>query len=93
MQSIFKLSAVIAAIGFAPLGMLPVAQAAVPADNATVVLVHGAFADGSSWEDIIPSLQSQRLKVVSAATRSSGRRASSLTRELPSVWWHTSCTA
>jgi len=32
--------------------------------KATVVLVHGAFADGSSWNKIIPLLQAQGLKVV-----------------------------
>jgi pimeloyl-ACP methyl ester carboxylesterase len=31
----------------------------------TVVLVHGAFADGSSWNKIIPLLHAQGLKVVS----------------------------
>jgi pimeloyl-ACP methyl ester carboxylesterase len=31
----------------------------------TVVLVHGAFADGSSWGRVIPLLQAQGLKVVS----------------------------
>ena len=30
----------------------------------TVVLVHGAFADGSSWEKVIPLLQAKGLKVV-----------------------------
>jgi pimeloyl-ACP methyl ester carboxylesterase len=30
----------------------------------TVVLVHGAFADGSSWDKIIPLLQAKGLKVV-----------------------------
>jgi len=36
------------------------------ADNAqtTVVLVHGAFADGSSWDRVIPLLQAKGLKVV-----------------------------
>ena len=45
--------------------------AALPAhaaDNAfadtTVVLVHGAFADGTSWEKVIPLLQAKGLKVV-----------------------------
>ncbi|GGC69348.1 alpha/beta fold hydrolase [Undibacterium terreum] len=40
---------------------------AAPADNAdkTVVLVHGAFADGSSWDKIVPLLQAKGLKVVS----------------------------
>lgn len=42
--------------------------ALVPAHAAadtTVVLVHGAFADGSSWDKVIPLLQKQGLKVVS----------------------------
>ncbi|AEU38049.1 alpha/beta fold hydrolase [Granulicella mallensis] len=30
----------------------------------TVILVHGAFADGSSWNRVIPLLQAQGLKVV-----------------------------
>jgi pimeloyl-ACP methyl ester carboxylesterase len=30
----------------------------------TVVLVHGAFADGSSWSKVIPLLQARGLKVV-----------------------------
>jgi pimeloyl-ACP methyl ester carboxylesterase len=30
----------------------------------TIVLVHGAFADGSSWEKVIPLLQARGLKVV-----------------------------
>ena len=42
------------------------AQAAAANANAdtTVVLVHGAFADGSSWDKVIPLLQAQGLKVV-----------------------------
>jgi pimeloyl-ACP methyl ester carboxylesterase len=38
--------------------------AAAAANNTTVVLVHGAFADGSSWEKVIPLLQAKGLKVV-----------------------------
>lgn len=33
----------------------------------TVILVHGAFADSSSWNAVIPTLQQQGLRVVSAA--------------------------
>jgi pimeloyl-ACP methyl ester carboxylesterase len=36
-----------------------------PGGAKTVVLVHGAFADGSSWNPVIPLLQAQGLKVVS----------------------------
>lgn len=32
--------------------------------NATVVLVHGAWADGSSWAGVIPLLQERGLKVI-----------------------------
>ena len=37
---------------------------AAPATDTTVVLVHGAFADGSSWDKVIPLLQAKGLKVV-----------------------------
>jgi pimeloyl-ACP methyl ester carboxylesterase len=50
-------SALLAATAFS-------AQAAAPAADTTVVLVHGAFADGSSWEKVIPLLQAKGLKVV-----------------------------
>lgn len=36
------------------------------AENATVVLAHGAWADGSSWELVIHQLQEQRLQAVAA---------------------------
>jgi pimeloyl-ACP methyl ester carboxylesterase len=34
--------------------------------NTSVVLVHGAFADGSSWDKVIPLLQAKGLQVVAA---------------------------
>ncbi|MYM34962.1 alpha/beta fold hydrolase [Duganella sp. FT94W] len=40
------------------------ANAATPADT-TIVLVHGAFADGSSWDKVIPILHAKGYKVVS----------------------------
>jgi pimeloyl-ACP methyl ester carboxylesterase len=46
------------AVAFAP------AIAADPDTRTTVVLVHGAFADGSSWNKVIPLLQAKGLKVV-----------------------------
>jgi pimeloyl-ACP methyl ester carboxylesterase len=33
-------------------------------DSGTVILVHGAFADGSSWAKVIPQLEAHGLKVV-----------------------------
>ncbi|WP_246812528.1 hypothetical protein [Microvirga sp.] len=35
----------------------------------TVGLVHGAFADGSSWSKVIPLLQARGLKVVAVQNR------------------------
>ncbi len=46
-----------------------IASAAPPASadgrQTTVVLVHGAFADGSAWDKVIPLLQAKGLNVVS----------------------------
>jgi pimeloyl-ACP methyl ester carboxylesterase len=36
------------------------------AENATVILVHGAWADGSSWRNVIVPLQNAGLKVICA---------------------------
>lgn len=41
--------------------------AAQAQEPTTVVLVHGAFADSSSWNRVIPKLQRRGLKVISAA--------------------------
>jgi pimeloyl-ACP methyl ester carboxylesterase len=41
-----------------------VTETASAATNATVVLVHGAWADGSSWSSIVSMLQKRGLKVV-----------------------------
>src|SRR5882724_276150 len=40
-------------------------QPAAPAPARNVVLVHGAWADGSSWAEVIPRLQAAGLKVTS----------------------------
>ena len=40
---------------------IPKAAAAEPPATKVVVLVHGAFADGSSWEKVIPLLQAKGL--------------------------------
>lgn len=46
-------------------GTAATTPAAEPAKTtASVVLVHGAFADGSSWNKVIPLLQAKGLKVV-----------------------------
>ena len=35
-------------------------------ENATVVVVHGAWADGSSWQAIVRPLEERGLKVIAA---------------------------
>jgi pimeloyl-ACP methyl ester carboxylesterase len=65
MKSLFKLSVLVAALGVTTLGVMPAAQAAAAAEPPTVVFVHGAFADGSAWDEIIPSLHARGLEVVS----------------------------
>src|SRR5437667_10271022 len=39
------------------------AQPAKPVEARNVVLIHGAWADGSSWAEVIPRLQAAGLKV------------------------------
>jgi pimeloyl-ACP methyl ester carboxylesterase len=34
------------------------------ADKPTIILVHGAFADGSAWQDVVPLLQRDGYKVI-----------------------------
>jgi pimeloyl-ACP methyl ester carboxylesterase len=43
---------------------MPTSAPAAPQDT-TVVLVHGAFVDGSEWNKVVPLLQAKGLKVVS----------------------------
>src|SRR5207245_11235830 len=40
------------------------AASAQQTPNKTVILVHGAFADGSSWDKVIPLLEAKGLHVV-----------------------------
>src|SRR2546425_11586495 len=49
---------------FLVLMMVSAATAAQEKAEMSVVLVHGAFADGSSWDKVIPLLQAKGLKVV-----------------------------
>lgn len=54
-------TALFASTLLAGVSLIP-AQAA--AHDTTVVLVHGAFADGSAWQKVIPLLQAKGVKVV-----------------------------
>jgi len=65
MKSIFKPSALLFALSLAAFGITEQALAAGDADKPTVVLVHGAFDDGSGWNNVVPSLLTRGLKVVS----------------------------
>jgi pimeloyl-ACP methyl ester carboxylesterase len=58
----FRLIAIAALIAFLSLGVSKMSAAEAP--KKTVVLVHGAFADGSSWAKVIPLLQAKGLNVV-----------------------------
>lgn len=64
MKSITKTAILAATLGTASLASnaAPVEKVATP--KPTVVLVHGAFADGSTWSRVIPLLQAKGLKVV-----------------------------
>ena len=44
--------------------LLAAASGSALANNKTVVLVHGAFADGSSWNRVIDKLQRQHTEVI-----------------------------
>ena len=57
----FKLAAAALAIG---LSFATAATAATSGDKPSVVIVHGAFADGSDWAKVIPLLQAKGVNVV-----------------------------
>jgi pimeloyl-ACP methyl ester carboxylesterase len=67
MMKILQMSALAAAALFCAL-LTPtpsMAQDSAPAKARNVVLVHGAYADGSSWSEVIPLLQEAGLRVTS----------------------------
>jgi len=65
MKSFYKHAFLAAAVSGAALGTVAADAATSDRTTTTVVLVHGAFADGSSWERVIPLLQAKGLHVVS----------------------------
>jgi pimeloyl-ACP methyl ester carboxylesterase len=69
MHSSFKRAVLVAAVAAAAFSGLAAhaSKVAPKADGpkTTVVLVHGAFADGSSWDKVVPLLQAKGLDVVS----------------------------
>src|SRR5882762_7223120 len=64
MIKLHTLAAISAVVLTATLGGFEAhAQPAAPVEARNVVLVHGAWADGSSWAEVIPRLQAAGLKV------------------------------
>jgi pimeloyl-ACP methyl ester carboxylesterase len=61
-MKVFRILALAAGL-FAASSALAQAQSAAPPAVKNVVLVHGAWADGSSWAQVIPRLQAAGLKV------------------------------
>src|SRR5580658_2871132 len=59
-RSTFALAGLSAALHASP----TLAAASDAASNTTVVIVHGAFADGSSWDKVIPLLQAKGIHVI-----------------------------
>jgi pimeloyl-ACP methyl ester carboxylesterase len=63
-MKIARIVMALAAAAFAGiLGSTAYAQTAAPAAAKNVVLIHGAWADGSSWAEVIPLLQAAGLNV------------------------------
>lgn len=60
MMSVLRRALAAAAIGCA----LPALASAQPADPSSIVLVHGAFGDGSAWSRVIPHLQARGHEVI-----------------------------
>lgn len=65
MKSFIKSILFISATVVAALGGLVAHASETERAKPTVVLVHGAFADGSSWDKVVPLLQAKGLNVVS----------------------------
>jgi pimeloyl-ACP methyl ester carboxylesterase len=61
-----KFAAILFCLFLLPLSTAQVAaQTAAPVEARNVVFVHGAWADGSSWSEVIPLLQAAGLRVTS----------------------------
>src|SRR5450432_21452 len=66
-MSQFIINLVLAGATFMTLGAIAQAAPTTPPSNITVVLVHGAFAESSSWDAVIPKLLAKGYNVVAAA--------------------------
>ena len=52
----------------------------------SVVLVHGAFADGSSWSRVIPLLQKKGYRVTAVQLPLTSRRRGASSSASPATW-------
>jgi len=64
MKPTIKLPFLVATLSFAALAAMEPASAAAPVGKTTVVVVHGAFDNGASWNGVIARLQAEGLEVV-----------------------------
>lgn len=64
MKSYIKFPFLVATLSFAGIVAMDSASAVTPAKKTTVVVVHGAFDNGASWNGVIAKLQDQGIDVV-----------------------------
>jgi pimeloyl-ACP methyl ester carboxylesterase len=62
-----SLAILAAAVLLGAAALLPGRAAAAPAPKPTIVLVHGSYADASSWSAVVPALQKRGYRVIAAA--------------------------
>src|SRR6266446_6777185 len=66
MRTVMATMAVVSAVGLYSFGGVTMAQGGLTGAAKNVVLVHGAFADDSSWSKIVPLLKAKGLRVTTA---------------------------
>ena len=66
MRTLMMVTAVVYAVGSYSFGGATMAQGSSAGAAKNVVLVHGAFADDSSWSKVVPLLKAKGLRVTTA---------------------------
>jgi pimeloyl-ACP methyl ester carboxylesterase len=64
MKSDIRIPFLVAALSFAAIVAFEPASASTPTPKTTVVVVHGAFDNGASWNGVITKLQERGIDVV-----------------------------
>src|SRR5882762_5364194 len=80
MRTLMMVTAVVYAVGSYSFGGATMAQGRSAGAAKNVVLVHGAFADDSSWSKIVPLLKAKGFRVTTASNRDNRGRAMTWTR-------------